>query len=63
MTRHSRLLAPLTLRHRTLRNRVVFGAHTANIAATLPASGQTSIESAMQPSVKTTAFAAPVRSM
>jgi 2,4-dienoyl-CoA reductase-like NADH-dependent reductase (Old Yellow Enzyme family)/thioredoxin reductase len=26
------LLAPLTIRHRTLRNRIVFGAHTANMA-------------------------------
>ena len=29
---YPRLFAPLTLRHRTLRNRVVFGAHTANMA-------------------------------
>ena len=26
------LFAPLTIRHRTLRNRIVFGAHTANMA-------------------------------
>jgi len=26
------IFQPLTLRHRTLRNRVVFGAHTANMA-------------------------------
>jgi 2,4-dienoyl-CoA reductase-like NADH-dependent reductase (Old Yellow Enzyme family) len=32
MTDHPRLLSPLTLRHRNLRNRVVFGAHTANMA-------------------------------
>jgi 2,4-dienoyl-CoA reductase-like NADH-dependent reductase (Old Yellow Enzyme family) len=31
MTDHPRLLSLLTLRHRTLRNRVVFGAHTANM--------------------------------
>lgn len=29
---HSRLLSPLTLRGETLRNRIVFGAHTANMA-------------------------------
>jgi 2,4-dienoyl-CoA reductase-like NADH-dependent reductase (Old Yellow Enzyme family) len=28
----ARLFEPLTLRHRTLRNRIVFGAHTANMA-------------------------------
>ena len=27
-----RLFSPLTIRHRTLRNRIVFGAHTANMA-------------------------------
>ncbi len=32
MPDHSRLLSPLDLRGRTLRNRVVFGAHTANMA-------------------------------
>ena len=32
MTRHPRLSAPLTLRGHTLRNRIVFGAHTANMA-------------------------------
>lgn len=32
MSAHARLLSPLTLRHRVLRNRVVFGAHTANMA-------------------------------
>ncbi len=31
-TAHPHLLSPLTLRHLTLRNRVVFGAHTANMA-------------------------------
>ena len=31
-TPHSRLLSPLTLRNETLRNRIVFGAHTANMA-------------------------------
>lgn len=30
--RYPRLFTPLTLRHRTLRNRIVFGAHTANMA-------------------------------
>lgn len=32
MTRHPRLLSPLDLRGHTLRNRIVFGAHTANMA-------------------------------
>lgn len=32
MTRFPRLTAPLTLRHKTLRNRITFGAHTANMA-------------------------------
>ncbi len=32
MTQHPRLLAPLNLRGQTLRNRMVFGAHTANMA-------------------------------
>lgn len=32
MTQHPRLLSPLTLRDQTLRNRIVFGAHTANMA-------------------------------
>ncbi|NQU58025.1 MAG: FAD-dependent oxidoreductase [Rhodospirillales bacterium] len=32
MTEHSHLFEPLTLRHKTLRNRIVFGAHTANMA-------------------------------
>ena len=32
MTTHSRLLSPLSLRSETLRNRIVFGAHTANMA-------------------------------
>ncbi|QYK41620.1 MAG: FAD-dependent oxidoreductase [Paracoccaceae bacterium] len=32
MTQHSRLLSPVRLRGHTLRNRVVFGAHTANMA-------------------------------
>jgi len=32
MTRHPRLLSPLSLRGQTLRNRIVFGAHTANMA-------------------------------
>ena len=31
-TAHPRLMAPLTLRDQTLRNRIVFGAHTANMA-------------------------------
>ena len=30
--RYPRLFTPLTLRHQTLRNRIVFGAHTANMA-------------------------------
>ena len=32
MTQHPRLMSPLTLRGHTLRNRIVFGAHTANMA-------------------------------
>lgn len=32
MTRHPRLMSPLQLRGQTLRNRIVFGAHTANMA-------------------------------
>jgi 2,4-dienoyl-CoA reductase-like NADH-dependent reductase (Old Yellow Enzyme family) len=32
MTQHPRLLQPLTLRGQTLRNRIVFGAHTNNMA-------------------------------
>jgi 2,4-dienoyl-CoA reductase-like NADH-dependent reductase (Old Yellow Enzyme family) len=32
MTAHPRLMQPLTLRGRRLRNRIVFGAHTANMA-------------------------------
>ena len=32
MTQHPRLLSPLTLRGQTLRNRIVFGAHTANMS-------------------------------
>ncbi len=32
MTRHPRLLSPATLRGHTLRNRIVFGAHTANMS-------------------------------
>lgn len=32
MTGFSRLTAPLELRHKTLRNRIVFGAHTANMS-------------------------------
>lgn len=32
MTHHPRLMSPLRLRGQTLRNRVVFGAHTANMA-------------------------------
>ena len=32
MTQHPRLLAPGTLRGKTLRNRIVFGAHTNNMA-------------------------------
>ena len=32
MTNHPRLMSPLTLRHETLRNRIVFGGHTANMA-------------------------------
>jgi 2,4-dienoyl-CoA reductase-like NADH-dependent reductase (Old Yellow Enzyme family) len=32
MTKHPRLLSPLTLRGKTLRNRIVFGAHTANMS-------------------------------
>ncbi len=32
MTRHPRLLAPLSLRGQTLRNRIVFGAHTNNMS-------------------------------
>jgi len=32
MTTHPHLFEPLTLRHKTLRNRIVFGAHTANMA-------------------------------
>jgi 2,4-dienoyl-CoA reductase-like NADH-dependent reductase (Old Yellow Enzyme family) len=31
-TAHAHVLSPLTLRHKTLRNRFVFGAHTANMA-------------------------------
>lgn len=31
-TAHPRLMSPLTLRDQTLRNRIVFGAHTANMA-------------------------------
>ena len=27
-----RLFSPLTIRHKTLRNRIVFGAHTANMS-------------------------------
>lgn len=30
--KYAKLLEPLTLRHRTLRNRITFGAHTANMA-------------------------------
>lgn len=32
VTRHPRLMQPLTLRNQTLRNRIVFGAHTNNMA-------------------------------
>ena len=32
MTQHPRLMQPLTLRGHTLRNRIVFGAHTANMS-------------------------------
>lgn len=32
MTAHPRLMSPLSLRGRTLRNRIVFGAHTANMS-------------------------------
>ncbi len=32
MTAHPRLMSPLTLRGRVLRNRIVFGAHTANMS-------------------------------
>ncbi|PTX47888.1 2,4-dienoyl-CoA reductase-like NADH-dependent reductase (Old Yellow Enzyme family) [Gemmobacter caeni] len=32
MTQHPRLMSPLTLRGQTLRNRIVFGAHTNNMA-------------------------------
>lgn len=32
MTAFPRLTSPLTLRHKTLRNRIVFGAHTANMS-------------------------------
>lgn len=32
MTQHPRLMSPLTLRDETLRNRIVFGAHTANMS-------------------------------
>ena len=32
LRRSRRLFEPLTIRHRTLRNRIVFGAHTANMA-------------------------------
>lgn len=32
MTQHPRLMAPLALRGETLRNRIVFGAHTANMS-------------------------------
>ncbi len=32
MTAHAHLFEPLDLRHKTLRNRIVFGAHTANMA-------------------------------
>ena len=32
MTQHRHLLSPLTLRGHTLRNRIVFGAHTANMS-------------------------------
>jgi 2,4-dienoyl-CoA reductase-like NADH-dependent reductase (Old Yellow Enzyme family) len=32
MTQHPRLLSPVTLRGKTLRNRIVFGAHTNNMA-------------------------------
>ncbi len=32
MTQHPRLMSPLTLRDHTLRNRIVFGAHTANMS-------------------------------
>ena len=32
MTQHPRLMSPLTLRGHTLRNRIVFGAHTANMS-------------------------------
>lgn len=31
-TRHPHIFKPVTLRHKTLKNRVVFGAHTANMA-------------------------------
>jgi 2,4-dienoyl-CoA reductase-like NADH-dependent reductase (Old Yellow Enzyme family)/pyruvate/2-oxoglutarate dehydrogenase complex dihydrolipoamide dehydrogenase (E3) component len=31
-TDHSKLFQPLTLRHKTLKNRIVFGAHTANMS-------------------------------
>jgi hypothetical protein len=32
MTQHPRLMSPLKLRDQTLRNRIVFGAHTANMS-------------------------------
>ena len=32
MSHHPRLLSPLHLRGQTLRNRIVFGAHTANMS-------------------------------
>ncbi len=32
MTQHPRLMSPITLRDHTLRNRIVFGAHTANMS-------------------------------
>mgnify|MGYP000729926176 CR=1 FL=1 len=32
MTQHPRLMSPLSLRGQTLRNRIVFGAHTANMS-------------------------------
>lgn len=31
-TNHGRLFEPLTIRHKTLKNRIVFGAHTANMS-------------------------------
>ncbi len=32
MTAHPHLMSPIELRGQTLRNRIVFGAHTANMA-------------------------------